>query len=346
MNKYTANVLIITSFCISSIFMQSTIAIEQNAIKKINFAFKQCEKILQTKIPRNQISLKVLLRYYKKYEKYRDIALNIDKNVLNFKEPYNGGEILINKTYQETYDICEKKLPKKISKANNNVNPTQKINNKKNDDNVIDKKEVIENENSDVIDDEEVTEDEDNDVIDDEEMIENEDNDVADDEETAEDENNDVIDDEEIAEDENNDITDKEVTEDEDNNITDEKEAENSGDIINDKKITKNKANKEKNTIDSKKVIVKEKIQVVIKKPKELIINPYDIYLNEFIEQISGEFLKTIKNEGRIPDYIYNKKKTTIWQYELNNGYICKVYEFNNNSLVKSQILTSECPEL
>jgi len=90
------------------------------ARSKLHTAFTQCEKGLSAPLPKTAVSLRVLQRYYQKYEKYRDAALAITPDLPNAELSYIG-QFVGEKTYHDMHEYCESELAGKVSKAEEQV---------------------------------------------------------------------------------------------------------------------------------------------------------------------------------------------------------------------------------
>jgi len=95
-------------------------ATQAAARSKLHTAFAQCEKGLSAPLPKTAVSLRVLQRYYQKYEKYRDAALAITPDLPKAELSYIG-QFVGEKTYHDMYEYCESELAGKVSKAEEQV---------------------------------------------------------------------------------------------------------------------------------------------------------------------------------------------------------------------------------
>jgi hypothetical protein len=95
-------------------------ATQATARSKLHTAFTQCEKGLSAPLPKTAVSLRVLQRYYQKYEKYRDAALAITPDLPNAELSYIG-QFVGEKTYHDMHEYCESELAGKVSKAEEQV---------------------------------------------------------------------------------------------------------------------------------------------------------------------------------------------------------------------------------
>jgi hypothetical protein len=90
----------------------------QNKIAQryLDTALSHCEKGLQVPPPQSPVALMVLQRYEKKYQRYKQAALNIDGALAQSDAIYNG-EFITAKSYQEIINQCELELSEKVDKA-------------------------------------------------------------------------------------------------------------------------------------------------------------------------------------------------------------------------------------
>lgn len=94
---------------------------DQLALRNFKAAFKFCERGLQVEMPQSFGSLRVLQSLWRKYQTNRDNALNLDASLKeNTTLKYNGN-FLTNSTFAEAYRICEEDLPDKIAEAQEEI---------------------------------------------------------------------------------------------------------------------------------------------------------------------------------------------------------------------------------
>ncbi len=92
------------------------------ADKKIQVAFAHCEQGLALPAPRSAVGLKVLQRYFKKYESYRNAATMLNPNIVKLETVYKSKyPQLGDKPYKVLYDQCQTELVAKISHAQEQV---------------------------------------------------------------------------------------------------------------------------------------------------------------------------------------------------------------------------------
>ncbi len=92
------------------------------ADKKIQVAFAYCEQGLVLPAPKSMVALKVLQRYFKKYESYRNAATVLNPNIVKLDTVYKSKyPQLGDKPYNALYEQCQTELVAKISQAQEQV---------------------------------------------------------------------------------------------------------------------------------------------------------------------------------------------------------------------------------
>lgn len=92
------------------------------ADKKIQIAFAHCEQGLMLPTPISEVGLKVLQRYFKKYETYRNAATVLNPNIVKSETLYKSKyPQLGDRPYKVLYDQCQNDLVAKISYAQEQV---------------------------------------------------------------------------------------------------------------------------------------------------------------------------------------------------------------------------------
>jgi hypothetical protein len=92
------------------------------ADKKIQVAFAYCEQGLMLPAPKSVVALKVLQRYFKKYESYRNAATVLNPNIVKLDSVYKSKyPQLGDKPYNALYEQCQTELVAKISQAQEQV---------------------------------------------------------------------------------------------------------------------------------------------------------------------------------------------------------------------------------
>jgi len=91
------------------------------ATKKFEMAIAVCERGLQMTMPKSKGALIVLQSLFKKYQRHRDSALEMDENLKKSESKYTKSEytatLFGNKTFGEIYQICEHDLPERLTEA-------------------------------------------------------------------------------------------------------------------------------------------------------------------------------------------------------------------------------------
>lgn len=91
------------------------------ATKKFEMAITACERGLQMTRPKSRGALIVLQNLFKKYQRHRDSALEMDGNLKKSESKYTKSEyatiLFGNKTFGEIYQICERDLPERLTEA-------------------------------------------------------------------------------------------------------------------------------------------------------------------------------------------------------------------------------------
>lgn len=88
------------------------------ADKKIQVAFAQCEQGLVLPSPKSAVGLKVLQRYFKKYETYRNAATVLNPQIVKADTVYKSKyPQLGDKPYKTLYEQCQTELVAKIAQA-------------------------------------------------------------------------------------------------------------------------------------------------------------------------------------------------------------------------------------
>ncbi len=92
------------------------------ADKKIQVAFAHCEQGLMLPAPKSMVALKVLQRYFKKYETYRNAATVLNPSIVKLDTVYKSKyPQLGDKPYKALYEQCQTELVAKISQAQEQV---------------------------------------------------------------------------------------------------------------------------------------------------------------------------------------------------------------------------------
>lgn len=92
------------------------------ADKKIQVAFAHCEQGLMLPAPKSMVALKVLQRYFKKYESYRNAATVLNPNLVKLETVYKSKfPQLGDKPYKVLYEQCQTELVAKIAQAQEQV---------------------------------------------------------------------------------------------------------------------------------------------------------------------------------------------------------------------------------
>jgi hypothetical protein len=88
------------------------------ADKKIQVAFAQCEQGLVLPTPKSTVGLKVLQRYFKKYETYRNAATVLNPQIVKSDSVYKSKyPQLGDKPYKVLYEQCQTELVAKITQS-------------------------------------------------------------------------------------------------------------------------------------------------------------------------------------------------------------------------------------
>lgn len=92
------------------------------ADKKIQVAFAQCEQGLVLPPPKSTVGLKVLQRYFKKYETYRNAATVLNPQIVKSDNVYKSKyPQLGDRPYKVLYEQCQTELVTKITQAQEQI---------------------------------------------------------------------------------------------------------------------------------------------------------------------------------------------------------------------------------